>query len=71
MVFVFEFFVGEGDSRRPIDRVTHRAKSIDQAKDHARMILRNVKVRDQKPDLCLVKDQMGNTLSVIPTFGRA
>jgi hypothetical protein len=66
LVYVFEFFAGDGESRRPIDWMTHRAKSVDQARDHARAMLRNVKVRDQRPDLCVVKDQMGNTLSVVP-----
>jgi hypothetical protein len=66
LVYVFELFVGDGESRRPIDWMTHRAKSVDQARDHARAMLRNVKVHDQKPNLCIVKDQMGNTLSVVP-----
>jgi hypothetical protein len=66
MVYVFEFFAGVGEDRRPLDWMTYRAKSVDQARDHARAFLRNVKVRDKKPDLCVVKDQMGNTLSVVP-----
>jgi hypothetical protein len=65
VVYVFEFFAVSGEQRRPIDWVTHRAKTVDQAKDHAKSMLRNVTIRDQRPDLCLVKDQMGNTLSVV------
>jgi hypothetical protein len=66
MVYVFEFFAGAGEDRRSLDWMTYRAKSVDQARDHAKAFMRNVKVRDEKPDLCVVKDQLGNTLSVIP-----
>jgi hypothetical protein len=46
--------------------VTHRAKSVDVARDHAKSVLRNVTIRDRKADLCIMKDQMGNTLSMVP-----
>jgi hypothetical protein len=66
VVYVFEFFVNEGGHRQPLDWVTHRAKSVDQARDHARAMMRNVKVRDRLPNECLVKDQLGKTLSIVP-----
>ena len=65
VVYVFEFFAVSGDERHVIDRMTHRAKSVDQARDQAKAMLRNVTIRDQKADICLVKDQMGNTLDVV------
>jgi hypothetical protein len=55
-----------GGERHPLDVVTHRTKSVDVARDHARSALRNVTIRDRKADLCIIKDQMGNTLSMVP-----
>jgi len=65
VVYVFEFFAVSGVERRSIDWMTQRARSVDGAKDRAKSMLRNVKIRDQRPDLCLVKDQLGNTLSEV------
>jgi hypothetical protein len=65
VVYVLEFFAVSGDERHVLDRMTHRAKSVDLARDQAKAMLRNVTIRDQKADLCLVKDQMGNTLGVV------
>jgi hypothetical protein len=69
MVYVFEFYAMNGVERQAIDRMTHRAKSVDQAKDHARAMMRNVKLRDKTPDIVIVKDQMGHTLGEVS--GRA
>jgi hypothetical protein len=65
LVYVFEFYTLNGATRHALDRMTHRAKSIEQAKDHARALMRNVRVRDRLPDVVIVKDQMGQTLGEI------
>ena len=65
MVYVFELLAVEGEQRRTLDSMTQRVKSVDQARGRARAILRNLRVRDRTPDICVVKDQMGNTLDVI------
>ena len=65
MVYVFEFFYLDGKERHAIDKMTHRAKSDEQAKDRARSIMRNVKIRDRSVDLCIVKDQRGSTLGEV------
>ena len=65
MVYVFEFFAEKGEERHAIDRVTYRAKSVNAARDQAKAMLKNVKVRDQRPNLCVIKDQMGNTLGEV------
>jgi hypothetical protein len=69
VVYVFEFFIVEDGGRRRLDRIAHRAKSVGEAKDRARAILKNTIIRDEKADICLVKDQRGNTLSVIQAPG--
>ena len=69
MVYLFEFFVFDGDQRHTLDRVTHRAKSVEHAQDRAKSIMKNVKIRDRRAELCEVKDQMGNVLSVVPADG--
>jgi hypothetical protein len=66
LVFVLEFLVFSGDGRRVIEKVTHRAKSVDQARRYAASIMKNIVIDDRRADLCEVKDQMGNILAVVP-----
>jgi hypothetical protein len=65
LVFVLEFLVFSGDGRRVIEKVTHRAKSVDQARRYAASIMKNIVIDDRRADLCEVKDQMGNILAVV------
>jgi hypothetical protein len=46
--------------------MTHRAKSVELARHHAKSLMKNVKFHDQTAQLCEVRDQMGNILSVVP-----
>jgi hypothetical protein len=67
VVYVLEFFVfeREGD-KRVIDRMTRHANTIDEARNHARTVLKNVLFRGRRADFCEVKDPMGNILVVVP-----
>jgi hypothetical protein len=65
MVFVLEFLIFNGDGRRVIEKMTHRAKSVDQVRHHAASIMKNIVIHDRKADACEVKDQMGNILAVV------
>jgi hypothetical protein len=65
MIYLFEFFTLEQDGKHPLDWMRQRASSVDRARDHAKSIMKNVRLRDQVAQLCEVKDPMGNVLSVV------
>jgi hypothetical protein len=67
VVYVLEFLVFEGEgNKRFIDRMTRRANTIDEVRNHARTVLKNVLFRGRRADFCEVKDAMGNILVVVP-----
>ena len=66
MVYVLEFFaVDAEEGKRILDRVTHRAKSPEDAKKHAKSVMKNVKMGGQMASVCEVKDQTGKTFGVV------
>lgn len=66
MVYLLEFYAIEGDAKRVVGSMTHRAKSVERASNHAKSLMKNVKFEDRTAQLCQVKDQMGNILVVVP-----
>jgi hypothetical protein len=67
VVYLLEFLVFEGEgNKRVIDRMTRHANTIDEARNHARTVLKNVLFRGRRADFCEVKDPMGNILVVVP-----
>jgi hypothetical protein len=65
VVYLLEFLVFEDGGKRVIESVTHRAKSVGDAQNYARSILKNVTIHGRRPDLCEVKDQTGRLLGVV------
>lgn len=70
MVYLLEFSVVEADDKRVLYQTTYRAKSVERACHHAKSVMKNVKFEDRVAQLCTVKDQMGNILSVAPSGGQ-
>jgi hypothetical protein len=66
VVYVLEFVVYDNTGKRVLDRVTHRARSVEHAINYAKSVMKNVIIQGQKAALCEVKDQMGNIAAVVP-----
>jgi hypothetical protein len=69
VVYVLEFLVFDSAGKRLLDSMTHRAKSVEHAKNYAKSVMRNVIIQGQKAALCEIKDQMGNIAAVVPAEG--
>jgi hypothetical protein len=60
MVYVFEFSIIEVDGNRIIlQTIKQRIKTKDLARAHGESMMRNVLFKDQKANVCLIKDQNG------------
>jgi hypothetical protein len=60
MVYVLEFFALEPNGQRDrIDGVKCRATTIEMAAERAQTMASKVKVRGRRPQVCVIKDQLG------------
>jgi hypothetical protein len=65
MVYHFDFFAIERGERMPLDTISQKAASVDMARNRAKAIMRNIKIRDRRAELCEVRDQTGHILIVV------
>jgi hypothetical protein len=66
VVYVLEFLAYGSDGGQDfLDNLECRATTLDGAEGQARTMGKNVKVKDRKADVCIIKDQMGNRLRIV------
>jgi hypothetical protein len=60
VVYVLEYFAVEPNGQlEPLDNLKCRAPTVDGAAEKARSIGKTVAVRNKRPHLCVIKDQLG------------
>jgi hypothetical protein len=66
VVYVLEFIVVAPDGHRDaLDHLKCRAPTVDKAAEKARSIAGDVTLKDRRPDLCVIKDQLGAKLGEV------
>jgi hypothetical protein len=66
LAYVLEFFFVASDGRQTrLDVHRRKFTSVERAETYARIIARNVKLKDQLANLCIVRDNRGRTLSEV------
>ena len=63
MEYVLEFYINRiGGSKRSLDRFTAEEGSLDEAREQARSIMRNVKFEGAMANLCVIKTKAGSVV---------
>jgi len=58
--YVLEFYINRfGGSKRSLDRFTAEEGSLDDAREQARSIMRNIKFEGAMANLCIIKTKTG------------
>jgi hypothetical protein len=66
LAYVLEFFFVASDGRQTrLDVHRRKFTSVERAETYARIIARNVKLKDQLANLCVVRDNRGRMLSEV------
>jgi hypothetical protein len=64
LAFILEFFFVASDGQQTrLDVQRRQFDSVERAKAYARIIARNVKLKDKLANFCIVRDNRGRTLS--------